>query len=192
MKKALIITYYWPPSGGAGVQRWLKMTKYLKELNIQPVIYTAENPDMALKDYSLMDEVPDDVIVIKQPVWEPYDLYRKLLRKKKTESVNQGFISETKKSTVLEKFAVWMRGNFFIPDARKFWIKPSIRFLQKYLLHSPVDIIISTGPPHSMHMIALGLKAQTNIPWIADFRDPWTNIDFYDQLYLSRWADNKH
>lgn len=192
MKKALIITFYWPPSGGAGVQRWLKMTKYFKAFDVQPIIYTAENPDMALQDFSLMEEVPDDIIVLKRPVWEPYDLYRKLLRKKKSEPVNQGFISETKRSTVLEKFAVWVRGNFFIPDARRFWIKPSVGFLQKYLHDHPVDVIISTGPPHSMHMIGLGLKNKTGIPWIADFRDPWTNIDFYDQLHLSRWADKKH
>ncbi len=190
--KALIITYYWPPSGGAGVQRWLKMSKYFREYGIEPVIYTPENPDMAMQDSSLHAEIPENIKVLKQPVWEPYDAYRKLLGKKKTESVNQGFISESKKSGFLEKFAIWVRGNFFIPDARKFWIEPSVKFLLKYISDNPVDIIISTGPPHSMHMIALALKQKTELPWIADFRDPWTNIDFYDQLHLSKWADKQH
>lgn len=192
MKKALIITYYWPPSGGAGVQRWLKMTKYFRDFGVEPRIYTAENPDMAMQDFSLVKEIPDDIQVITYPVWEPYGIYRKLLGKKKTESVNQGFISENKRSGLLEKFSIWVRGNFFIPDARKFWITPSIQFLRKYLAEHPVDIIISTGPPHSMHMIALGLKKYTGLPWVADFRDPWTHIDFYDQLQLTQWADRKH
>ena len=85
-----------------------------------------------------------------------------------------------------------MRGNLFIPDARKWWIKPSIVFLKRYLADHPVDAIVSTGPPHSMHRIALGVKRVTGLPWIADFRDPWTQIDFYQDLHLTRYADRKH
>lgn len=192
MLKALIITYYWPPSGGAGVQRWLKMTKYFREFDIEPVIYTAENPDMAMRDLSLLSEVPEGIEVIKHPVWEPYDLYRKLLGKPKSESVNQGFISESKKAGFMERVAMWVRGNFFIPDARKFWIRPSVKFLRDYLKTHAVDVVVSTGPPHSMHMIALDLHKNTGLPWIADFRDPWTNIDFYDQLHLTDRADKLH
>ena len=143
-------------------------------------------------DQTLMKDVSENLTVIKRPIWEPYQLYRKLLRKKPNESVNQGFISKEKKPSVLEKFSIWVRGNLFIPDARKFWIKPSIKFLSDYLKQHPVDAIISNGPPHSMHMIALGIKKKMHLPWIADFRDPWTEVDFYDQLLLSKFADKKH
>ena len=87
---------------------------------------------------------------------------------------------------------MWIRGNLFIPDSRKYWIKPSVKFLTEYLKENPVDAIISTGPPHSMHMIALKVHRKLKIPWIADFRDPWTNIDFYHELRLSKMADKKH
>lgn len=192
MKKALIITYYWPPSGGAGVQRWLKFAKYLPQFGWQPVIYTPENGEIPVIDNSLLKDVPKEAIVIKTPIWEPYSIYKKFIGQKKGEKINTGFLSERKKPSLTEKLSVWIRGNFFIPDARIFWIKPSIKFLEKYLKDNPVDVIISTGPPHSMHLIALGLKKKLNIPWVADFRDPWTNIDFYSDLMLTSWADKKH
>lgn len=192
MKKVLVITYYWPPSGGSGVQRWLKQSKYLRDYGWEPVIYTAEGGEMPAVDHSLEDEVVEGTAVIKQPIWEPYSVYKKFVGQKKEEGVGAGFISESKKIGWTQKMAVWIRGNFFIPDARKFWIKPSVKFLNKYLQDNPVDAIISTGPPHSMHMIALGVHKKLGIPWIADFRDPWTTIDFYDQLQLSARADKKH
>ncbi len=191
-KKVLIVTYYWPPSGGAGVQRWLKISKYMREFGWEPIIYTPENPEYPVIDYSLKKDISENIKVIKHPIWEPYNFYRKLLGKKKTETVNQGFIAGKKKSSLLANLSLWTRGNFFIPDARKFWVKTSIKFLSKYLKSNPVDAVISTGPPHSMHLIALGLKNKLNLKWIADFRDPWTNIDFYGQLKLSNRADQKH
>lgn len=192
MKTVLIITYYWPPSGGGGVQRWLKFAKYLREFGWEPVIYTPENPEMPAVDESLLKDVSADLTIVKRPVWEPYSSYKNLIGKKKDEAINTGFLSESKNPKITENLAVWIRGNFFIPDARKFWIKPSIKFLKKYLKDNPVDAMVSTGPPHSMHMIALSLKKSLNIPWIADFRDPWTNIDFYDKLKLSSWANKSH
>jgi glycosyltransferase involved in cell wall biosynthesis len=192
MKKFLLITYYWPPAGGGGVQRWLKMTKYFREYGWEPIIYTAEAGEQAAYDPSLVKEVPEGLEVVRTPIWEPYDLYKKFTGKKKEEKVYSGFISEGKKSSFTQDLSVFIRGNFFIPDARRFWIKPSIRFLKKYLEEHPVDAIISTGPPHSMHMIALGVKKHHDIPWIADFRDPWTQQDFYDQLKLTWPADLTH
>ncbi|MDQ3191464.1 MAG: glycosyl transferase family 1 [Bacteroidota bacterium] len=192
MKKVLIITYYWPPSGGAGVQRWLKFVKYLREFNWEPVVYTAENGEIPSVDHSLAKDIPLGITVLKQPVWEPYDLYKRFTGVKKEEKVNAGFLSETEKPKLAQKVAVWIRGNFFIPDARRFWIKPSVKYLKDYLKENPVDAIVSTGPPHSMHLIALELKKHSNLPWLADFRDPWTNIDYYDQLMLSKMADMKH
>ena len=192
MKKVLIITYYWPPTGGSGVQRWLKFAKYLPSLGWQPVIYTPENPEAPVIDNSLIKDIPIEAIILKQPIWEPYSLYKFLSGKKKDEKISTGFLSENKKAGIIQKLSIWIRGNLLIPDPRKFWIKPSVSFLTEYLKNNPVSAIITTGPPHSMHMIGLQLKRKTNIHWVADFRDPWTNIDFYKELKLSRYADKLH
>ena len=192
MKKVLIISYYWPPSGGAGVQRWLKFVKYLGNFAWKPIIYTPENPEYPSIDNSLLKDVPDDIEIITKKIYEPYSAYKKFLGKNKDEKINAGFLSEGKKNKTTENISVWIRGNFFIPDARMLWIKPSIKFLSKYLEKNQVDAIISTGPPHSMHMIAYKLNKKFDIPWLADFRDPWTNIDFYKDLKLTKRADKKH
>jgi glycosyltransferase involved in cell wall biosynthesis len=191
MKRVLIITYYWPPSGGSGVQRWLKMSKYLPENDWQPVIYTTENAEYPIIDPSLEKDVAPEVEVIRRPIFEPYAFYKKFLGIKKEETIKVGFASETKKTGWKSRLALWVRGNLFIPDARRWWVKPSAKYLKNYLKEHPVDAIISTGPPHSMHLIALKLKKDLGIPWIADFRDPWTEIDYYNNLHLTRWADRK-
>ncbi len=192
MKKLLIISYYWPPSGGAGVQRCLKYVKYLRNFGWEPVVFTPQNAHYPVLDESLKKDVPEKVEVIKGKIWEPYDLYRRLLGMKKGEKVQTGFLDEKKKPSKLKALSVWIRGNLFIPDARQYWINPSVKKLVQYLRHHPVDAILSSGPPHTTHIIARNVKRQLNIPWLADFRDPWTNIDFYDKLQLSKWADRKH
>jgi glycosyltransferase involved in cell wall biosynthesis len=191
LKKVLIITYYWPPTGGVGVQRWLKFSKYLPEYGWEPIIYTPENPEMTIEDHSNFKDVSDALMVVKQPIWEPYDWYRKILGKK-DEKIGAGLMSEGGKEGWGKKLAVWMRGNLFIPDPRKFWIKPSIKYLSQYVSDNDINHVITTGPPHSMHMIGLGLKRESGINWIADFRDPWTNIDFYKELMLTGFADRLH
>lgn len=191
-KKVLIITYYWPPAGGAGVQRWLKFVKYLPQFGWNPVIYTPENGEMPVIDNSLLKDIPDGTTILKTPIWEPYEWYKKFVGAGKSEKINTGFLTEKKKPGFAEKIAVWIRGNLFIPDARCYWIKPSVKFLLDYLKTNPVDVIVSTGPPHSMHMIALKVTQQTGIKWVADFRDPWTNIDYYKDLMLSASADKLH
>ncbi len=143
-------------------------------------------------DYSLEKDIPENLTVIKTKIWEPYSVYKKFIGQKQDEKVKAGFLTEKRKPSLAENFSIWIRGNFFIPDARKFWIKPSVKFLTNYLRENPVDAMATTGPPHSMHMIGLGVKKNLGIPWLADFRDPWTNIDFYDQLKLSRYADKQH
>jgi len=193
MNKVLILTYYWPPSGGAGVQRWLKFVKYMAQYGWEPIVYTAENGEMPVMDESLQKDVPTGTAILKTPIWEPYTIYKRFIGRKKDDKINASFLNENKKTGLAEKISVWIRGNFFIPDARKFWIKPSINYLNDYILKNNIDYVISSGPPHSMHLIALGLKKKfPNLKWIADFRDPWTNIDFYEKLMLSQWADNKH
>lgn len=192
MKKVLVITYYWPPCGGAGVQRWLKFVKYLKDFGWEPIVYTPENPEMPVADNSLLKDIPENLTILKTHIWEPYDLYKVFIGKKMTQQIHAAFLSESKKPKLTEKISVWIRGNFFIPDARKFWIRPSARFLKDYLKSTKIDAVVSTGPPHSMHLIALKLKKTFDIPWLADFRDPWTNIDFYNDLHLTTFADKKH
>jgi hypothetical protein len=192
MKRVLILTYYWPPAGGAGVQRWLKFSKYLRQYGWDPVIYTSEDGEYPALDPTLNKDVPQGITVLKTKPWEPYGFYKKLIGGKKGEKVAAGFISEDKKPGLVQRLAIWIRGNLFIPDARKFWIRPSVNYLAGWLKNNRVDAIISTGPPHTMHCIALRLKKKFKLPWIADFRDPWTKIDFYDQLMLSQQADAKH
>lgn len=191
-KRLLIITYYWPPSGGSGVQRWVKFSKYLRDFGWEPVIYTPENPEAPALDHGLLRDIPKDLEVIKTKIWEPYSIYKKFIGADKDTRIGTGFLSEESKPKLTETLSVWIRGNLFIPDARRYWIRPSIRFLENYLKDHPVNAIVSTGPPHSMHLIARELHRHLNIPWLADFRDPWTDIDFYEDLKLSRWADRKH
>ncbi len=193
MKKLLIITYYWPPGGGGGVQRWLKFVKYLRSFGWEPVVFTPENPEVPVLDHSLLEEVPEGVEIIKNRIREPYAVYKKLTGKKKEQKIQTAFLSEGKhKRSLVEEFSVWVRGNLFIPDARRFWIKPSVKMLTGYIRENRPDAIATTGPPHSTHLIGLGLKRKTGLPWLADFRDPWTNIDYYRELKLSKWADRKH
>ncbi|WP_240644884.1 glycosyltransferase family 4 protein [Cyclonatronum proteinivorum] len=188
----LLITYYWPPSGGSGVQRWLKYARYLPASGWQPVIYTPLNPEAPATDESLLSDVPPEAEILKRPITEPYQWYKKVTGRK--ESVNVGFIRSERDGpeSRAELFSRWVRGNFFIPDARCLWIRPSVRYLRSYLSQNPADAIISTGPPHSMHRIAQKLAHKTGLPWLADFRDPWTGIDFYDDLLLTPPADHLH
>jgi len=192
MKRALIISYYWPPSGGAGVQRWLKFVKYFHDFCWEPVLFIPKNPEYPEIDKSLEKDVPSRLELIRHPIWEPYGFYKKLIGRRKEEKINAAFLSEKKKNRFVENISIWIRGNLFIPDARKFWITSSVKRLSNYLNDHPVDIIISTGPPHSMHLIAMPLAERFSIPWVADFRDPWTDIDYYKDLKLSSWADKKH
>ncbi len=193
MKRVLIITYYWPPVGGSGVQRWVKFAKYLPSEGWQPVIYTPENPEMLAVDETLGDEISSETEVIKTHIVEPYELYKRLLRRfgHSKEAVEVNPVNAQNKS-FLQKVAMCIRGNLFRPDPRCLWIRPSVRFLKKYLEEHPVDLIVSTGPPQSMHMIGMKLAAQTGLPWIADFRDPWTKIFYFKHLSMTRATQRWH
>ena len=190
MRKVLVIAYYWPPAGGPGVQRWLKFVKYLRDFNLDPVVYVPENPHYPLVDEKLLSEVPKDVQVIKRPIKEPY-AWASLLSKKKTKTISSGIIPEKKPSS-LEKILLWIRGNLFIPDARKYWVKPSVKFLSGIIQKEGIETIITTGPPHSLHLIGLELKKKMNIQWISDFRDPWTTIGYHNKLRLTKSSQKKH
>ncbi|WP_338647964.1 glycosyltransferase family 4 protein [Flavobacterium sp. KS-LB2] len=190
-KKILIITYYWPPAGGPGVQRWLKFVKYLPDFGVQPIVYIPENPTYPIVDENLVQEVSDKAIILKQNIFEPYQL-ASFLSKNKTKKMNSGIIPNQKKQNFLDKTLLWIRGNLFIPDARVFWVKPSVAFLEKYIVENNIDTIVTSGPPHSLHLIGLELKQKLDLKWFADFRDPWTTIGYHKSLRLSRFAAKKH
>lgn len=191
MKKVLVIAYYWPPAGGPGVQRWLKFLTYLPAYGIMPVLYLPENPHYPITDPTLLEQVPTDLKIYRLPIAEPYG-WARLFSKKKTERISSGIIQKEKKQSLLEKLFLWIRGNFFIPDARRSWIKPSITYLKEIIAKEQIDTLISTGPPHSLHLIALGLKEELGLRWIADFRDPWTTIGYHGKLRLTAVAQRRH
>lgn len=190
-QKILIVLYYWPPAGGPGVQRWLKFIKYLPQFGIEPIVYCPENPNYPIIDKSLLNEIPKDVIVVKQPIKEPYRI-SKLFSKTNTTTISSGVIPHKKKQSVLQSIMLYVRGNFFIPDARKNWVKPSVIFLSQYVVKHNIDAVITTGPPHSLHLIGLQLKQRFGLKWAADFRDPWTTIGYHKSLKLTKASLQKH
>ncbi len=191
MKKVLIISYYWPPAGGIAVHRCLKVAKYLQEFGWEPIICTAENPEYPVLDEGNYKDIPENITVLKTRIWEPYNLFKFITGKKKEERIHNVFIEEEKPSFG-HKLGIWIRGNIFIPDARKFWIRPSVKYLSKYLKENPVDVLFTNGPPQSTHMIAYGVKKNLGIPWHADFQDPWTQVDYFPQLMLNPISKKIH
>ncbi len=190
MTKALIITYYWPPAGGPGVQRWLHFANYFEEFGVKPIVFIPENPSYPIVDNELSAKVSYKIEIIKFPINEPYK-FAKLFSKKKTKSISKGIIPK-KNSATLDKFLLYIRGNYFIPDARIGWVKPSTEYLSDYISKNNIDVVITTGPPHSLHLIGLNLKEKQNVKWLADFRDPWTTIHYHKQLRLTDSSAKKH
>lgn len=190
-KKVLIVTYYWPPAGGPGVQRWLKFVKYLPDFDIEPIVYIPENPTYPILDSDLQQDVSKKATILRKRIFEPYGI-ASIFGSAKIKKISKGIIPHQRKQTFLERASLWIRGNFFIPDARVFWVKPSIKYLNNYIKKNNIDTVITTGPPHSVHLIGLGLKKLNNITWIADFRDPWTTIGYHKALMLSSQAHQKH
>lgn len=190
MKKVLIVTYYWPPAGGPGVQRWLKFATYLPSHGIHPVVYAPKNAQYPIRDESLLTDIPKDITMLSQPINEPYVLANRLFGRK-TKRLSSGII-KSKNPSVLERFLLWVRGNFYIPDGRKNWVKPSVKYLTDVIRKEGIKTVITTGPPHSLHLIGLALQGNTGIRWIADFRDPWTTIGYHGDLRLGKRAKRKH
>lgn len=189
MKRVLVIAYYWPPSGGSGVQRWVKFCKYLPQEGWQPVVFAPENADYPSLDPSLEADLPKDLEVLRGRIWEPYAAYRKLLGGKNA-STQVTEISSGKK-TWKQRLSLWIRANLFVPDPRVGWVKPSVKTLKAYLAEHPVDVIVTTGPPHSVHLIGLQLHKALGIPWIPDFRDPWSRMYYLKYLPMTEKTWNK-
>ena len=178
-KKVLILSYYWPPSGGAGVQRWLKFSKYLFDFDVEPIVLTvdeqyAEYPNL---DLSLVQDVHPKLKVHKTKTWEPFNIYKKISNQEK---LKHGNVSS--KKSIKGKLINFIRANFFVPDPRRYWKKYAIKEALSIINKQDIACIITTGPPHSVHLIGLELKKKTGIKWLADFRDPWTNFMFNEDL----------
>ena len=194
MKKVLIITYYWPPSGGAGVQRWLKFAKYLPEFGWQPVILTVD-PQYASypqRDKSLKAEIGPHCMVYTTKSFELYNAYKFISGKK--EVPYGGFANESQEGW-LQKVSKFLRGNFLLPDPRKGWNKYALRKASELIRQFNIDTVVTTSPPHSTQLIGLQLKQTFNIKWIADLRDPWTDIYYYNQFKhtaMARHIDNQY
>ena len=191
MKKVLIITYYWPPAGGPGVQRWLKFVKYLPEFNIKPIVYCPKNPAYPTFDHSLYSDLSDELTILKHPINEPVKVLNKFF-KDKINNYSKGIIPKVNKQSLLDRFLIFIRGNFFVPDSRIFWVKPSVKYLSDYISNNQIDTIVTTGPPHSMHLIGMELKSKFKLKWFSDFRDPWTEIGYHNSLKLNSIVKNKH
>lgn len=199
MKKVLIVTYYWPPAGGGGVQRWLKFVKYLSKAGWTPIVYVPENAEYPLEDSSLVSEVPESAQIIGTKIFEPRKLFKKIFKKENVEvkgvkdQLDNLFYIPSKQRKWHQNLAIWIRANMFIPDARKAWVKPSIKFLASYIRDHQIETIVTTGPPHSLHLIGLALKKQfPDIFWVADFRDPWMEIEYFNLLPLTKSSLQKH
>jgi glycosyltransferase involved in cell wall biosynthesis len=192
-KKVLIITYYWPPSGGSGVQRWLKFVKYLPQFGYDPYVFTPENPSFTVRDESLSKDVPPEAEIIRFPIWEPYEYFFKVSSVVNQKTSSAPDVVATKNKSLFQKVSTFIRGNFFIPDPRVFWVNPSVKFLNDFLKEKEIQTIITTGPPHSLHLIGLKLKKKNpSLTWLADFRDPWSEWGLLDSLNVGLIARGIH
>ncbi|SFE66882.1 glycosyltransferase family 4 protein [Sunxiuqinia elliptica] len=181
MKKVLIITYYWPPSGGAGVQRWLKFSKYLPENGWEPLVLTVDpqKASYAQWDKTLEKEVAEHVKVYTTTTFELYNLYRLLIGKGE---IPYGGFSNQQNDSIMQKLAKFVRGNLFIPDPRRGWNRYAYKKAKQLIEKYNIQTVITTSPPHSTQLIGLKLHRKLGIQWIADLRDPWTDIYYYREL----------
>ena len=180
MKRVLLLTYYFPPAGGPGVQRPLKFVRYLRQAGWEPVVLTVDGGAVPATDASLAAEVPPKVTVERTPALDPFRLYARLMGKGRAASVKVGSVGDAQGWK--ERLAQWVRANLFLPDARVGWLPYAIPAGRRLIAGHGIDAILTTGPPHSCHLAGWALQRLTGCPWLADFRDPWTDINYYHEL----------
>lgn len=180
-RRVLVLTYYFPPSGGAGVQRILKFVRYLPAFNWTPVVLTVRDGAYPARDASLWADVPDEAEVYRTTSWDAYQLYAALTGQRSEDAVVQGSVGDQEVGwkTRLKR---WVRANVFLPDTRLGWVPFAVWRGWQLLADRSIDAILTTGPPHSTHLAGLTLQKLTGVPWVADFRDPWTDINYYQEL----------
>lgn len=191
-KKVIVVTYYWPPAGGIGVLRCLKLAKYLARQGWEPVIFTSSEAAYQFLDPKNNEEVPEGTEVIRIGAFSPIEAFKAFSGRKKEEPLIDIMATPAQKNRWLDDIGLWIRGNFFIPDARAFWIRPAVRRIREWLRHNHADAIFSDGPPHTNTVVAQRIAEEFNLPWVADFQDPWTQVDYYEHLKMGRRADRIH
>lgn len=184
MRKILVVTYYWPPAGGSGVQRWLNFSRHLTELGWDVTVICPDNPSYPLIDRSIKNSIGSLVKVIKVPIFEPINILNISSKKRNRDHLDS--------SGFLQKIVLWIRSNFFFPDSRMFWIKKVAKVASSFIIKNNVDCLITTAPPFSTHLVGYNVKRKTNVKWIADFRDPWFNFFPFKQLPMMQIVRNKH
>jgi glycosyltransferase involved in cell wall biosynthesis len=185
-RRVLLLSYYFPPAGGPGVQRALKFAKYLPECGWAPTVLTVREGAFPAHDRSLADDVPTEATVHRTPSFDPHWFYARLTGRSDDE-VSVGSV-KGQEETWMETVARWIRANFFLPDARVGWVPFAVWRGRQLIVEANVDAILTTGPPHSTHLAGAALQGLTGVPWVADLRDPWTDINYYDELPHTRWA----
>ena len=191
MKKVLIITYYWPPAGGPGVQRVLKFVKYLPQFGWQPLVLTVAKGEYPAIDKSLEKNIPTEAMVFKTASREPMAMYKKFMGMKQNDTIPTAVLANENPS-LKKKIANWIRLNLFIPDAKKGWKKFAVKEGLKIIKNEKPELIFSSSPPPTVHLIAMELAEESGLKWIADFRDPWTDIHYYEdqpRLALAKTID---
>ena len=191
-KRLLVISYYWPPSGGITVLRTLKLVKYLSELGWECVVFTTTPDGYEVLDDRNAADVPDSVQVHRIASFNPIRSFKQFTGRKKSEPMLDVFSKSQSGTSRWDNLGVWIRGNFFIPDARAPWIRPTVKAILNWSRDHAVDAMFSDGPPHSNTAVALAVKKQLNIPWLADFQDPWTQVDYYEKMRIGKRADRRH
>ena len=189
VKKILIISYYWPPSGGSGVQRWMYFAKYLKALGWQPYVLTVDEKSAAypILDKSLVNEVKH-IPTIRTRTREPLKWYSILRSASETKGIPQGVVAT---QTLFGKITAFIRGNLFIPDARKGWRSFALKAAQQLIQEEEIHKVVTTGPPHSSHWVGAQLQKEFGLKWVVDLRDPWVTLFYNAQLYRTPWAIKK-
>ena len=178
--KILIISYYWPPSGGSGVQRWLNFSNQLSKKGWHVTVFTALNAKYPIIDNELNKTLHSSIKVIKIPIFEPTSF----LKKNNTDSINS--------NNIFNKILLWIRANLFFPDSRMFWIKTVSKQAIDYINKNDINCLITTAPPFSTHLIGLKIKKETNVKWISDFRDPWSDFFQFKLLPLLPFQKKRH
>ncbi|MGB9664378.1 MAG: glycosyltransferase family 4 protein [Ignavibacteria bacterium] len=192
-RKVLFVVYNFPPAAGAATQRILKFLKYLNKDGYRTFVLTVDKVDYPDLDFSLIEKIPQETRVIKTKYWTPFGIYRKITGRKSDEKIPVAFIKDNHKS-LAERISVFLRLNVFLPDAKIGWFPYAVKEGKKLIRNERIDVVISSGPPHTTHLIAKSLKRKTGIKWIADFRDPWTDIDYYSGMKRTKfaeWIDSK-
>ncbi len=194
----MIVSYYWPPAGGVSVQRWLKFAKYLPEFGVEPILFVPSGARYPFVEHDLMDQIDPDLEVHEVPILELRHYYSKLIgkfskEKTRRKDIDGLFYTPPESRTLKQNLSLWVRSNLVFPDARATWIRPCVKAVSAYIRKHPIDVLITTGPPHTCHVIGLKLRSRfPNLKWIADFRDPWTNNEWFSRMPLTRWSLKRH